>query len=690
MSRQNLGGKNITEDARRLRVLMQQAAQSGSGSAADHGGLSGLSDDDHLQYMHLTTARTVSAQHTFDPTAAGAPFVLATNAQGQLVTGLNADQLDGLDSSSSPGAAAAILKTTAAGLTTVVAATVTGTLTVSGSVGSHLNPSLTDTYDLGSSTKLWRHGYLSELDAVVFAEQTVSLLGGWLIIGHDSGTLAADAASGDANIDFGKAMTVGDFVLFRAALKVEYVLITGLVAGTTYSTTRNLDGSGANDWPAGTPFLVLGQSSDGRIELNAYNTPRISMILQNGRAYNLQTEVLRIGDLNGEWGYLAETYGVAIGRYAAGYANITQDPTNGVRLRTHSTTKAQLQADGDVFIGTDVSAAATTHLAIFTNAQTYNGESVSAGDMLIGDNTAAKANIFWDLSAGQLKFRGGTTVQAYVDTDGSITWGAGAGVLSATGATIVAKSGSSTPDPINKIAYLSAAGGTEIGYLGAGVPVGSRYIILEATGGGTNAHLNLQATVTDSSKTVQVDISASDSGMSPASTTLTVWDTRVAIDTDLRIGGGLYVGATGTDPADDEIQAPNFRITAEGGYAIKLTAGEDLYQGEVVYLYTGAGAADLAVRKAPVDSDMPIGFVYADASSAASVWIVIAGIGYVKPEAGTTLARGYIIYVSAGTAGRVDQSATLPAVAQHNRECGHVLENGSGAGVVARAVIHFN
>jgi len=63
--------------------------------AIDHGSLTGLGDDDHSQYMHISNARTVTAQHTFAPTAAQAPFVLGANAQGQLVTGLNADMVDG-------------------------------------------------------------------------------------------------------------------------------------------------------------------------------------------------------------------------------------------------------------------------------------------------------------------------------------------------------------------------------------------------------------------------------------------------------------------------------------------------------------------------------------------------------------------------------------------------------------------
>jgi len=66
-------------------------------SGIDHGLISGLADDDHTQYMHNTIARTVSAVHTFNPTSATAPFILGANGQGQLVTGLNADLLNGQD-----------------------------------------------------------------------------------------------------------------------------------------------------------------------------------------------------------------------------------------------------------------------------------------------------------------------------------------------------------------------------------------------------------------------------------------------------------------------------------------------------------------------------------------------------------------------------------------------------------------
>lgn len=213
----------------------------------------------------------------------------------------------------------------------------------------HILPEATDTYDLGSTTKLWRKGYLSELDALVFAEQTISLVGGWLVVPYDQGSLEADVSSGATQVNFGKTMTPGHFVVLRAFGQVEYMQVGSLVSGTTYNVTRNLDGSGANTWPKGSAFLVLGTTGHGRIELNAYDTPRLQMLLQ-GSTYNAQTEVLRLGDLNGNWGYTSPTYGLAAGEYASGKANLTLDPTNGLRLRSYNTTFIQLDNSGNAYI----------------------------------------------------------------------------------------------------------------------------------------------------------------------------------------------------------------------------------------------------------------------------------------------------------------------------------------------------
>ena len=227
----------------------------------------------------------------------------------------------------SSGSAETVLKSTASGGVTLGSLNVQGNSTL-----RNVLPESTDTYDLGSSINLWRKGWLSELDTIIFAENTASLVGGWLIIGKNQGSIPSFVDSADTTIDFGKTMIVGGSVVLRSSLQVEYIGTGSLASGSTvYNVVRDLDGSGANDWVEGSVFLVLGESGDGRIELNAYDTPRIQLI-QQGETYNQQKEIIRIGDLNGNWNYSSEEWGVAIGSYGSGSGNVTIDSINGVRI----------------------------------------------------------------------------------------------------------------------------------------------------------------------------------------------------------------------------------------------------------------------------------------------------------------------------------------------------------------------
>ena len=70
-----------------------------------HASLASLDADDHTQYVHNTTARTITAQHTFNPGSALPPFILHANAQGQKVIGLDAETVDGKNPGSASGLA---------------------------------------------------------------------------------------------------------------------------------------------------------------------------------------------------------------------------------------------------------------------------------------------------------------------------------------------------------------------------------------------------------------------------------------------------------------------------------------------------------------------------------------------------------------------------------------------------------
>lgn len=184
----------------------------------------------------------------------------------------------------------------------LVAGDIPGTLNATAFAG-HVTPSATDTYDLGSATAAWRQGYISQMNAVLFAKQTQQLYGGWLSVQKNAGTFGSAVSSGATTVDFGQAMTANQFVVVKAAdtggtITSEYMKVGTLVSGTTYNVTRNLSGIGAKNWPDGTPYAVRGVAGDGWIELNAFDTPRLSLFTQ-GSLYNNSTETIRLGHLTG-------------------------------------------------------------------------------------------------------------------------------------------------------------------------------------------------------------------------------------------------------------------------------------------------------------------------------------------------------------------------------------------------------
>ena len=90
-----LGGDHTVSGLTSGQVLKATGATTAVFVQLDHSELAGLTTGDpHTQYVAIGSARTITAVHTFAPASAGAPFILSANAQGQLVTGLRADQVN--------------------------------------------------------------------------------------------------------------------------------------------------------------------------------------------------------------------------------------------------------------------------------------------------------------------------------------------------------------------------------------------------------------------------------------------------------------------------------------------------------------------------------------------------------------------------------------------------------------------
>ena len=628
----------------------------GEGGQLDHGAaLSGLGDDDHTQYLNTTRHDTTSrhAIGTVVPsatpaivlgtaaTAGDANSVIRSNATivafdvtvpttiqpddaaaaGSIAFAARRDHKHAIVCTA-PGANSVNLSTSAEGTGTSfaradhthqldqsIAPTWTGAHTFQATITSRsIVPELTDTYDLGTSLKLWRKGWLSELDAILFAQNTITLLGGWFMVTKDEGALPSDVTAIATTIDFGKAMTPNDFVLFRAALQVEYMQVGTLVGGTTYNVTRNLDGSGANAWPAGSVFAVLGYNGNGRIELNAYDTPRINILTQ-GTVYNSQTELIRLGDLNGNWGYSSATYGLAIGEYAASKANLTIDPTNGLRIRTYNTTVIQLDQSGNaditgklrmpgassaIAIGSTPPTAANAGTGIWLDRTGLFGLNANAQQVYIQTSDGklyAGAGGFWvDATGVWSQIDANTKTFAAANSSG-ISWG---GVTLDVGDVLIGhnKAGKSCMWWDSSVGRLEfRAGGNAYasayvdssGNFGAGagciVITSSDLILAKSTLGDTEYYIRL-----GTSAVVHGELFCYDSGgdtyaewrmigMTSGLGIIRLNGSHVQINSDTRVLNGLYVGSN-NDPTDND-------IIADGG--IYLGRNADPGDGNVAF-----------------------------------------------------------------------------------------------------------
>lgn len=229
----------------------------------------------------------------------------------------------------------------------------------------HILPETVDTYDIGSVTMLYRQSFISQMNAIIFAEKTAQLLGGWFMIPKHAGKMGP-VASDQTVIDFGASgapLAEGAVILVRAhaidgtpegAVKAEYMILGANAGGTTWNVTRDVSDANAPDpeWADGTPYMLIGKSGDGRIELSADDTPRISLVTQQTDTYSSGAEIVRIGDLNASFGYSAQTWGITLGRYGvASQSWLTFDLANGIRIGNQATTIGQWAANGNISIG---------------------------------------------------------------------------------------------------------------------------------------------------------------------------------------------------------------------------------------------------------------------------------------------------------------------------------------------------
>lgn len=310
-----------------------------------------------------------------------------------------------------------------------------GTLTIS---GSYFVPTNGYATDIGLLTKKFRALHAAELWVeTLVAQNTIATIGGRVLIGPTT-SLIADLSNSATTIDVKyNNLANGDRVYMEANGQVEFMAVTSsasaITGGYRYSVTRNLDGTGANSWSAGDAIFNTGTTGSGFIDLYSIQSvkgssqlgPTIVGNVRNSATYNDWTEHWAIGNLYGLYGYGAtNTYGVGLGKYASGVANVTVDNTNGIRLRSYTTVRLQLAVDGSGFVANNnISWDASGNATI--SGWSVNTTSISSGVVMIAASAAPSGtNWAWFGNSGsyqgmRLKNSSGYEIQALVN-DGTV------------------------------------------------------------------------------------------------------------------------------------------------------------------------------------------------------------------------------------------------------------------------------
>lgn len=254
---------------------------------------------------------------------------------------------------------------------------------------TRLNPAGSIAKDLGDYNRKWRTLFAAELYVeTLVAQDVMSTIGGRVLVTPTT-TLIANLTNVATTIDVKhNGFTNGTYIYMASApsgiAQIEAMKITSsatvIPGGYRYSVTRNLDGTGANNWVSGDAVAGQGASvGQGYIDLTATNTvhnhlgPTITVYVRTATtAWNSLTPAVTMGNLRSFVDYSTDTTGFAHGNDliltpSTGFKGVTSDNTNGVRLFSvdfksynGTTNTVQISPTGNIKAGSDISAAATT------------------------------------------------------------------------------------------------------------------------------------------------------------------------------------------------------------------------------------------------------------------------------------------------------------------------------------------
>ncbi|MDO8598685.1 MAG: hypothetical protein Q7S02_01095, partial [bacterium] len=327
---------------------------------------------------------------------------------------------------------------------------------VSGVSGFNVDPTLIE------AQNILARGTMS---GTVFRYDVSSATGGRQIIANADALSTAMTALDASTLTIRGNITlaVNDILIIRAqtalGIQEEYLRVTAIGSAPTYSVTRDLAGTFAADtnpiWTAGTVVIQQGVSdggavfSGGWLELvgeasSGVDWPRISVYQRTGVAYNASTERVRVGNLNGYLGYAADTFGVGMGSSVAGEANITIDPTNGLRMRQGTTDLITLDNAGT---------ASLLNLTVAGSLNVLTSGNIRSGQTAYHTGTG----FFLEYNAGTPRLSIGNPATNYLTWDGTNLTVSGGLVMNAGTGVVTINQSATTGSSLSVIRNLASA-----------------------------------------------------------------------------------------------------------------------------------------------------------------------------------------------------------------------------------------
>lgn len=311
--------------------------------------------------------------------------------------------------------------------------TASGSLTLS-PAGTAVLPTGSIQKDLGDYNRKWRSLYAAELYVeTLVAQDVLATIGGRIMVAPTTKTIS-DTNSSQTTIEVEHNNITGAYIYMATApggmAQVEVMRVTAgptvIAGGYRYTVQRNIDGSGANGWVAGSAVANIGATAgQGWIDLTSTNTvynhlgPTMTIYSRTGMtAWTDAKPVVSIGNLRSWVDYGADEFGFALGNDLtllpqSGFSGMTGDRVQGLRMfNTQIEMYSSTVNTGKWYIN------GSLVLATLGVDDVPNRDFVfdaASGVLRVGKTGENKPNLYWNGSSLRLRMNETTVIELASD-----------------------------------------------------------------------------------------------------------------------------------------------------------------------------------------------------------------------------------------------------------------------------------